>query len=218
MAGFIINDVYDRPKDALAFIQRPIALGLISPREALFGSGVLFGIAACVTPQRGRAIAVLFITALSVVAYSAFAHRFPVLKGVYTALLCCAPLSYGASVGGGQFSNAVFTALVMFITGREVYLDVRDYEGDRRFGLRTVPVRIGISAAERLAVVLMVTAGLFILFLVRSMIGYFAAASSLLILCIVLTWPGIELQRRLQMTRIPMSLGSLALASTVWSG
>jgi 4-hydroxybenzoate polyprenyltransferase len=218
MAGFIVNDVYDKPKDALAFIQRPITVGLISSREAILGSGILFIIALCVTPVNVRSLAILCITAVSVVLYSAFACRFPVLKGVYTAFLCCAPLSYGAAVGGGQFSNTVSAALMLFITGREVYLDIRDFDGDSRFGLRTVPVIIGISVAQRLAVTLMIVGGLFTLILVRSTIGYLAAVSSFVLLGLILAWPGIELHRRLQLTRVPMVLGSFALASTVWSG
>jgi 4-hydroxybenzoate polyprenyltransferase len=218
MAGFIVNDVYDKPKDALAFVQRPITIGVISAREAIIASGILFTVALCVTPIHERSITILLVTAVSVVVYSAFACRFPVLKGVYTAILCCAPLFYGAALGGGQFSNAVYLALVIFVTGREIYLDIRDLDGDSRFGLRTVPVLIGISAAQRLAVVLMAAGGVFMLILVRSTVGYLAAAFSLALLALILAWPGIELHRRLQLTRIPMLLGSFALASTVWSG
>jgi 4-hydroxybenzoate polyprenyltransferase len=218
MAGFILNDVHDRPKDALAFIQRPVTVGLISVRQAITASSFLFIIAFCVTPSHGRSTTILLITALAVTIYSIFAQRFPILKGVYTALLCCAPLSYGAAVGSGRFADTVFGALVLFICGREIYLDIRDIEGDRRFGLTTVPVFIGIPAARKVAVMLMIAGGLSILVIVRSTIGYLAAGGSLVLLGLVLTWPGIELQRRLQLTRFPMLLGAFALASTVWTG
>jgi geranylgeranylglycerol-phosphate geranylgeranyltransferase len=218
MAGFIINDLCDRPKDTLAFVQRPITLGLISSWEAIVGSGLLFTIAFCVSAPRGRSLTILLVTAVAVVAYSAFAHRFPSAKGLYTALLCCAPLAYGAAVGEAEFDSGVYTALVLFILGREIYLDIRDIDGDRRFGLRTIPVLIGILAARRMAVGCMIMGSLLTLIVVQSAAGYAAAASSVLLLCIVLSWPGIELHRRLRLTRIPMFLGAIALASTVWMG
>jgi 4-hydroxybenzoate polyprenyltransferase len=218
MAGFIVNDVCDRPKDILACVQRPIAMGLISSAEGVVGSSLLFTMAFCVTPLLGRSVLILFFTAGAVVAYSTFARRFPILKGVYTALLCCAPLAYGAAIGGGEFAITVYAALICFICGREIYLDVRDVAGDSRFGLQTIPVLIGILAAKRMAIGLMIAGGLFTLIVVRSTTGYVAAASSLLLLGAVLTWPGIELHRRLELTRIPIFLGAIALASTVWIG
>lgn len=218
MAGFITNDVYDRSKDALALIRRPITLGLISARKAIIASGLLFFIAFCVAPIHDRSIATLFVTAVLVVAYSPFAHRVAILKGVYTALLCCAPLSYGAAVGGGQFANTAFASLVLFASGREVYLDIRDIDGDSRFGLRTIPVLVGIPVARGMAIGLMIAGGLFMLVVVRSTTGYLAAGSSLILLGLVLTWPGLELRHRLQLTRAPMLLGAFALASTVWPG
>jgi geranylgeranylglycerol-phosphate geranylgeranyltransferase len=215
MAGFIMNDLFDRPKDILASIQRPITLGLISSREAIVGSGLLFTMAFCVTPLRGKALAILLVTSVAVIVYSTFAHRFPFAKGLYTALLCCAPLAYGASVGEAVFGLPIYLALVLFTFGREIYLDIRDIDGDRRFGLGTIPVIVGILPAQRIAVGLMITGGLWTLLIVQSSTGYATAALSLLLLCIVLAWPGIELRLRLRLTRIPMFLGAIALASTI---
>ncbi|WP_414676528.1 UbiA family prenyltransferase [Longimicrobium sp.] len=217
MAGFIINDIYDKSKDALACIQRPVTIGLVTRPQGIIASGLLILISLGLTPLHGKSMVILSITAASVILYSFFARHFPLFKGLYTALLCCAPLSYGAAVGGGQFPNTVFAALVLYISGREVYLDIRDIEGDSRFGLKTIPVLIGVAAARRMAVILIVVGGLSMLVVVRSTLGYLLACSSLLLLGLVLTWPGLELRRRLQLTRMPMFLGALALASTVWT-
>ena len=215
MAGFVINDIYDRPKDALMSTNRPITIGLISPSEATIGSGFLLGVGFLVSPSHGSSLAILFGAAAAVVIYSSFAWRFPMLKGIYTALLCCTPFAYGASMGGGAFAANVYAALVLFVSGREIYLDIRDIDGDSRFGLRTIPVQIGIPAARRVAIILMVTGGLATLLLVRSTTAYLAATASLVVLGLVLVWPGVPLHRRLQLTRIPMLLGAFALASTV---
>ena len=215
MAGFILNDVHDRAKDVLKSERRPIAEGTLSPRAGLVASTVLIVAALLSTPTYGGSRAVVVATAAGVILYSYAAYSFPSIKGIYTACLCCAPLVYGATVGGGRFTLPTYAALMVFISGREVLLDLQDVDVDRGFGLRTIPMLVGDSAARFAGIALMVSSACAVLLLVRSSFGYLAATLSLASLCAILSWPGINAPLRLRLTRIPMLLGALALATTV---
>lgn len=218
MAGFVINDLHDRAKDKLKPRQGPIARGQIPTHHAITFSVLLLACGVAATPMQGRSAAVLIVTLVAVVLYSFFAHWLPAFKGIYTALMCCAPLVYGVEIGDGNYTSAVYLTLALFVYGREVFLDIRDVDADSRFGLRTVPVLIGNAAARALAVGSMLLACIATMLLVRSTVGYIAAGSSFVALIAVLTWPRIDLFLRLRLTRLPMFLGGLALASTVRVG
>jgi 4-hydroxybenzoate polyprenyltransferase len=214
-AGFMINDLYDKPKDRLGSVQRPITVGAVSPLEAVISTVLLIAAAFWVTPLERSSTTILLVVTVGVVAYSSVSRRLPLLKGLYTALLCCAPLVYGASFGRGKFTLGVYVALILCISGREIYLDIRDIQGDCRFGLRTIPVLVGIRTARHMAVALMIIGSILTLLLVRSSLGYAAAGSSLALLILILWWPDVQPQFRLRLTQVPMLLGALALSSTV---
>ena len=135
--GFVVNDIFDFEKDRAAQLNRPIARRDL-PRKVATGGAVILAATAislsAVIHQTVPIVAILF----ALVVYTPFAHKFPTLKGVYTALLCMTPVLYAASIASVTVSGGLLFGLGAFIAGRELILDVIDRESDMRWGLRTL--------------------------------------------------------------------------------
>lgn len=213
MAGFIWNDVHDRDKDRLKQVRRPITVGSVSVRQAILFSAVLCTVAVLLSPNDEIPRLILFATILALIGYSYFAYAVAPLKGVYTAGLCCTPLIYGISIGGGHPRASTLIALCIFIIGRETYLDVLDFETDHRFGLRTIPAFIGPRAAEAGGTFLMLLSIAASILFVHTLFSLACVSVALSVLSLVLFWPGVDLHTRIKWTRLPMLFGALALAS-----
>jgi len=145
-AGMAINDYFDRDIDRVNRPDRPIPRGAVSPREALWFSGVLFGAAvllAVTLPALAIGIAVVNLVAL--VAYTEFFKGIPGLGNALVAYLTGSTFLFGgAAVGGRLESVLVLFALASLTTfAREVVKDVEDVAGDREEGLRTLPIAYG---------------------------------------------------------------------------
>jgi len=140
MIGFVLNDIFDLDKDRIAQRDKPLATGLVSVEAAGLAAIVLTGVMLAISfaIARGNSVPIVFITLAGVIVYSWWAQKFPTLKGIATALLCCAPFAYAAEISGITFPTEFYGFLLVFITGRELLLDVKDFEGDRRAGVLTL--------------------------------------------------------------------------------
>lgn len=212
MFGFVVNDVVDRDKDAKAGVRRPVATGEITRRIALLFAGGLLLAAFLVSPARGAADGVLAATSLGLLAYSPLALRFPAGKGVYVALLCCLPLLYGSVIAGVQRSWLVYAALSVFIAGREIWMDADEMEGDLRAGVKTIAAWIGQERTRRTGIALMLVSAACLAGIERGSIGRISALAMLLSFAAVVFWPGLSDSRRIQLSRLPMLIGAVALA------
>lgn len=157
MASFMMNDLWDRTKDTSAQRQRPLAQGLLTPREVLVGLSAASALALFVAWLLWPLPLVLVAAAIlsSALLYSPLATAVPVLKNPYAALLCCSPVIYAhAATGRPVFSEGLLVVAV-FIFGRELLLDVKDHEGDWASGQRTLPFYLRLGPAAVLAWLLM---------------------------------------------------------------
>lgn len=145
MAGFVFNDIVDRRKDMLSGKNRPLAIGTLAARFALQYGLLLTVVAVSIEVIIGNASSILCLVLASagVVAYSHFAKNFPLLKEFYTAALCCIPLYYATAIVGLIPHLDLVLPLFLFISGRELLLDLADLEGDLAYGIRTLPSYIG---------------------------------------------------------------------------
>jgi 4-hydroxybenzoate polyprenyltransferase len=144
--------------------------------------------------------------------YTPVALRYPLIKGVYVAGLCCAPLYYGAVVGGTQYPWFLYVVLACFVLGREVLMDADELPGDSRAGVRTIAAVLGRRRAARIGATLMILSAAVLVAVVRGRIETLAAIGALVCLACVFAWPGLEGSRRIHLSRFPMLLGCMALA------
>jgi len=158
MAGFLLNDVFDRKKDKLGGVMRPICQGLVSIPTAIFTSLILFCCAILLSGLCGSRMCLLATTCifLGVVVYSPFSHRFSAFKGAFTSILACSPFAYASVFTGVSLSLRGYFLVAMFIFGRELLLDIKDREVDRRFGMRTLPHILGVDCAYWLSFLIMI--------------------------------------------------------------
>lgn len=215
MFGFVVNDIADYQKDRTAGVQRPIAAGALSRRNAAWLAATLLLCAGLFSAVAGGGGPVLAITSAALLFYSPLAQRYPLAKDAFVAGLCCLPLCYGAQVGDGHFPWFSYAVLACFVLGREVLMDADELQGDAKAGIRTIASILGGRGTARIGATLMLASAAVLVALVHGLAATLAAATTLLSLACLFAWPGFSAGRRIQLSRIPMLLGSLALA---WGG
>jgi len=140
MAGFALNDLYDVKKDRAAGRDKALALNLVSERAVrVFAWGLATtGLFAAESIPHRHSVLIIVATLAGVAAYSWLAQTLPVLKGFATGLLCCAPFAYAAEIGELSIPPIYYAFLMVFISGRELLLDVKDFQGDLKAGIHTL--------------------------------------------------------------------------------
>jgi len=145
MAGFVINDIFDVQKDKIAGVMRPISSGNLGVCTALYYSVALLFAALLIELLLGTlaTTSIIAATSIGVVVYSPMARLLPLAKGLFTAMLSCSPLIYGGYLIG--ISPTIWLLLLgsAYVIGREVLLDAKDCDGDRRAGVSTIAVLVG---------------------------------------------------------------------------
>ena len=209
--GFVVNDIFDFEKDRAAQLNRPIARSDLPSKVATGGAVILAATAISLSAfihQTVPIVAILF----ALVVYTPFAHKFPTLKGVYTALLCMTPVLYAASIASVTVSGELLFGLGAFIAGRELILDVIDRESDMRWGLRTLAGIFGERGALYTgALSMFVGLGAVASFRKAPAAQVFAAAA-IFSLVFLTGMRGTPLPRRAELSRITVVLGALAIA------
>jgi 4-hydroxybenzoate polyprenyltransferase len=132
MAGFVLNDIFDRREDHVSRRNKPIAEGRVGVFGASLFAAYLCAVSiACAAVSAHEYSLLVIITALlGVITYSFLAHRIPVAKGMITAILSCSPMAYAAEISGLHFPLQYYALVVTFIFGRELLLDTRDFRND----------------------------------------------------------------------------------------
>lgn len=212
MFGFVINDVVDFDKDAGAGVRRPIATGQLSRRSALFFAAALLLFVYLAAPGGRAGREVLAITSFALIAYSPLAWRFPLGKGAYVAVLCCAPLLYASVIAGVARSWLSYVILACFVFGREALMDSDEAAGDLRAGIETIAVIAGRRRTWQIGAVVMLVSAAFLPAIERGSVRRIVAVCTLLSLTLTFLWPGLSNGRRIQLSRFPMLIGAVAIA------
>jgi len=162
-----VNDWFDRHVDAINEPHRPIPSGRIPGRWGLYIAVIASLISASVGWLLGPIVFVASLVGLAFAwAYSAPPLRFKA-NGWLGPLVC--GLTYeglswftGAAVMLGAMPSAhVIAVLVLYSLGAHGIMVLNDFkavEGDRRTGLTSLPVVLGVSRAARLACLTMAAA------------------------------------------------------------
>jgi geranylgeranylglycerol-phosphate geranylgeranyltransferase len=160
-AGNAINDYFDREIDRTNAPERPIPSGLVTPREALTVSALLF--CGAVVAALYLPIVALAIALLNLLALLAYTELFKGLPGMGNALV--AYLSGSTFLFGGAAVDELGVAVVVLFAlaalatlARELIKDIEDVAGDREQGLRTLPIVAGEGVSLALAAGLLLVA------------------------------------------------------------
>lgn len=164
-----INDWFDRHVDAINEPQRPIPSGRMPGRWGLYvalaGTGLGLLLAALMGP--------LVLAAASLALLLAWAYSAPPARlkrdgwtGNSAVALCYEGLPWltGAAImTGGMPSPRILAVALLYSIGAHGIMTLNDFKsvnGDRRLGIASVPVRLGVARAARLACAVMAGAQL----------------------------------------------------------
>ncbi len=153
MVGFILNDIFDYKKDVQAEVKKPIAMGQLKRERAVIYIIGLTSLALLIEGivNKYSSIVILLSTLLGVFFYSPLSKRIPILKGVATAALTLTPIIYASSVLKIQIPYFVYLTILGFIFGREILLDIKDYQGDLQHGIKTIVAYLEIPKSRILS-------------------------------------------------------------------
>jgi 4-hydroxybenzoate polyprenyltransferase len=210
MFGFVENDISDRYKDRQG--QRGDKLlvsGGVGVGEA---KGVALVLASCswvlgYFAFGTGALAFLTVLAIALSVYSAFSHRLPLFKGLYTACLCMSPAWFVNIVAGTEVISPYVVAFgIVFFVGRELAIDSKDAAADRLAGMKTLAVVLGPRLSTICGWTAMAAAFL-ILALAVGTEGRLLAATGLGLLIVLGIYSSVNPVRAIRWSRVALLFG-----------
>ena len=166
----VVNDYCDREVDALNEPNRLIPSGLISMRQVFVTIAALATLALALALLLGRQVVLLTaVGMLTAVVYSAHPLRAKRNGWIGNALVAVSYEALPWLAGHLAFGRLTLPSIViasLYALGAHGIMTINDFksmEGDRRLGIKTIPVLYGPWAAAWLAVLTMNLAQLFVL-------------------------------------------------------
>jgi 4-hydroxybenzoate polyprenyltransferase len=214
MFGFCVNDLMDLHKDSESgrtdkvLVNRQINRGDAIVILLLF-IAVLFLMSASVSAS---VLNLVCFGIFGLFLYSPFARLMPILKGLYTGLLTCLPMAIGFQSANADVPAFFICTVVSLIIGREILIDLDDYDFDRKVRMRTVPVMIGKQAALVIGWSIVV-ASCFIAAegLSNDVSKLIMAVTAFFMIIIAILTQYERLSRGISLSRIPMLMALIAL-------
>ena len=218
--GFILNDIGDLAKDIAAGKRRPITVGLLPVWKAAVACSVLYvGAGVVVVLYAGSfAAAVISATAVFVFIYTPIAKRMPIAKNVLTAIMCIAPMQYGAAIACFTLPWQLYIAVMLFIVGREILIDTTlDRETDAKSSLITLAILLGHRRAIAAAWLLMFIAFFFLAQVITTWLGTMLTIIAVLValLALILSARNVSMHVPIKILLLVPVIASSAIASQV---
>ncbi len=171
-AGLYAGDYYDRRLDAISKPTRPIPSGRVSPREAFTTMLALIAVGYLASLALGWAnLGLAVLTTALGIAYSKTFKSHALAGNFDRGVLGVCAVAFGAlAAGWGPLAPLLLLAALVFFHDSATNLvgAIRDVDGDRAAGYRTVPVVYGVGRSSRIAstlaaLAMLSGAGLFVL-------------------------------------------------------
>lgn len=153
-ASMVINDLYDLEIDKINSPERPLVTGAITKGEAIVTTLLLTGISEYLNlfflPANLQPI--IHLSVLFVFLYTPVFKKIMVIKNISCAAIVSFALFFSALAASQTIMvlNDKFDLLIvgcnLIFTGswtNEILLDIRDYEGDKKEKLQTLPTILG---------------------------------------------------------------------------
>lgn len=201
LAIAMLNDYCDRERDAIGKPEKPIPLGLVTPREALMAGCVMIALMALLLLPLPPLAWLLSLAYLALgMAYNLGLKSTPLSGGVFALAMPLIPLYAFAGLGRG-LALLIWLVPVGFLLGVGLNLanSLPDLEEDAASGSRTLAVALGLRRSFLATYLLIALAALLILSLnisgalrVQPLIlaGALVLAGLLLVALLVLTGAG----------------------------
>jgi geranylgeranylglycerol-phosphate geranylgeranyltransferase len=161
--GFAINDYYDVAKDTINKPYRAIPSGKMKPETALVIGIVLLGLSlslSLIVSKSSFELLLYLVSLAGVVTYNFFVKYLAVSKTFLTAAISTLPVLY---VVTALSYKAIYLLIpissMIFLLGRELLMDIRDMNGDRTSGIRTLPMIIGARLTAKIGFSLLIFCG-----------------------------------------------------------
>lgn len=184
-AGFALNDYFDIDRDRINQPMRPLPAGVIDVNLArkVIQVGMvvaaIFSLGASLGTGRPEPI----LAFVGVVGYNYAVSRMGEMKWLLTGIICALPFIFVTGVSGGG-TGLFCLAVVLFVGGREVLMDIIDIPGDSRADIRTLPRVVGKSVGELIAGVLQLSGIAFLSVFAMQKLG---AAAFVILVPLILT-------------------------------
>ena len=154
-AGFSINDYFDRESDAVIKPRRPIPSGVLSLKQVIAISGILFAVGlALAFLINWLSFLILLVDCILLLFYSALIKRKSgFAANVLVGLLVGTAFIYGEATSTQTISLISLSLYpICFGTiGGNILRDILSLEGDSKIGYPTLPQKIGNKGSVRVA-------------------------------------------------------------------
>lgn len=158
MGGFALNDFFDYKKDIINEPTRAIPRNLISANTALLVGVLLLCLNFFTIINVARTSLEFYIymyPLVGVIAYNYIVRHFTLLKNITTSIICVSPILFNVvALGFSDVYLLLPAAVLCFILGRELLMDIKDIPGDEESGITTFPLLVGVEWTERVSFVL----------------------------------------------------------------
>jgi geranylgeranylglycerol-phosphate geranylgeranyltransferase len=144
-AGIILNDFYDIEIDKINAPERPLPSGRIKKRSAMIFGFALFVLGIGISTMLN--VYCLGIAVLNTILEILYAKKFKqiaILGNAVDSWFVASTFLFGAALTM-NFNIIWMLAILAFLAnmGREIFGDLEDLEGDRKMGLKTLPIIAG---------------------------------------------------------------------------
>ena len=154
-AGFSLNDYFDRESDAVIKPKRPIPSGVLSLKQVVAVSSLLFAVGLFFALLISLlSFLILLIDSILLITYSAFVKRRSGLgANILVGLLVGTAFIYGEAA---VFQRVSLISLSLYpicfgTIGGNILRDILSFEGDSKVGYPTLPQRIGNAGSAMVA-------------------------------------------------------------------
>ncbi len=153
------NDAYDWEIDAINHPNRPIPKGILTPKQMLQYTALLFTIGLIISLFINLLCTAIVIFAIAFLAvYELKTKQYGVMGNITVAFVSSIAFTFGGAAVGNPLASLPLTLIGFFIVfGREILMDIRDADGDKHTRL-TLPNQIGINKAAYLSSMLFILA------------------------------------------------------------
>jgi len=142
----VINDYYDIEIDKINKPDRPLAAGLITPKQALIFCFSVFVVALmCAAAINLDMFLIAFFFSLLLILYSYRLKRTILWGNLIVSITTAMAFIYGGGAVG-NYHKTLFPAAFAFLfhLGREILKDIQDIEGDKKNNAITFPIKYGM--------------------------------------------------------------------------
>jgi geranylgeranylglycerol-phosphate geranylgeranyltransferase len=156
-----LNDYFDYEVDKISHPKRPLPSGLFKPITAVYMSLIFFLISLMLSSFISIfCFSINLIGIVLIFFYELSLKNKGVSGNIIVAFTVALSFNYGGAVVGDFFKPTFFTLITFFVFfGREIIMDVRDFEGDKQTRV-TLPVQIGKKKAVYLGSGMVVISGI----------------------------------------------------------